>query len=78
MEKDNVKVNPGCVGVAGCLVIFLIIGVVFFNAWIFELLWNWLMPSLLNLPAVTYWQSFGIMIFLHLVGGWLFASNKES
>jgi len=24
------------------------------------LLWNWLMPELFNLPAVTFWQAIGL------------------
>ena len=25
-------------------------------------LWNWLMPALFGLPAVTYWQAIGLLI----------------
>ena len=35
-------------------------------------LWNWLMPILFNLPAITFWQAVG----LNLLSGILF--NKTS
>ncbi|MBN2519235.1 MAG: hypothetical protein JXB17_01920 [Bacteroidales bacterium] len=33
------------------------------------LLWNWLMPVIFNLPAITYWQAFGIIILARLLVG---------
>ena len=36
-----------------------------------QLLWNWLMPSLLNLPHITFWQAVG----LNLISSILFKSN---
>jgi hypothetical protein len=35
-------------------------------------LWNWLMPTLFNLPTITFWQAVG----LNLLSGILF--NKTS
>ena len=32
-------------------------------------LWNWLMPPLFGLPAVTYWQAFGLIILAKLIFG---------
>jgi hypothetical protein len=32
-------------------------------------LWNWLMPSLFGLGAITYWQGFGILVFAQLLFG---------
>lgn len=40
-------------------------------AWIVMLLWNALLPVLFTFPAVTYWQSFGIMLLIDI----LFKSN---
>ena len=40
-------------------------------AWIVMLLWNGILPIVLSLPAVTYWQSFGIMLLAEI----LFKSN---
>jgi hypothetical protein len=36
-----------------------------------QLLWNWLMPHLFNLPELTFWQAFG----LNMLAGILFRSN---
>jgi hypothetical protein len=36
-----------------------------------QLLWNWLMPNLFNLPAITFWQALG----LNMLAGILFKSN---
>lgn len=30
--------------------------------WIVMLLWNWLMPSIFELRAITYWEAFGITL----------------
>jgi hypothetical protein len=36
-----------------------------------HLLWNWLMPSLLGLHGITYWQAVGLMALSWLLfGGW--------
>lgn len=32
-----------------------------------QALWNWLMPSIFGLPAVTYWQALGLFILSHLL-----------
>jgi hypothetical protein len=32
-------------------------------------LWNWLMPALFGLGAITYWQAFGIVILTKLLFG---------
>jgi hypothetical protein len=34
-------------------------------------LWNWLMPGLVGVSAITYWQAFGLMILARLVLGTL-------
>ena len=30
-------------------------------------LWNWLMPALFRLPAITFWQAVGLMLLCHLL-----------
>jgi hypothetical protein len=37
--------------------------------WLVMLLWNWLMPDLFGLKAITYWQGFGICILSKLIFG---------
>jgi hypothetical protein len=36
-----------------------------------QLLWNWLMPNLFNMPVITFWQALG----LNMLAGILFKSN---
>jgi hypothetical protein len=37
--------------------------------WLVMLLWNWLMPMLFGLKAITYWQAFGIVVLCKLLFG---------
>jgi len=48
-------------GVAGAAALGLVLGLVIM--W----LWNWLMPGIFGLPAITYWQAVGIFILCHLL-----------
>ncbi len=41
---------------------FFIITVIAFISLIILLLWNWLMPSIFNLPDINYLQALGILI----------------
>ena len=36
-----------------------------------QLLWNWLMPTIFNLPTLTFWEAFG----LNVMSGILFRTN---
>ena len=55
--------------------ILLIVGLIVLAAILLalplQLLWNWLMPNLFNLPAITFWQALG----LNMLAGILFKSN---
>jgi hypothetical protein len=55
--------------------ILLIIGLIVLAAILFtlplQLLWNWLMPTIFNLPMITFWQAFG----LNILAGILFRTN---
>ena len=34
-------------------------------------LWNWLLPSLFQVPAITFWQALGLLALSRLLfGGW--------
>ena len=41
-------------------------------------LWNWLMPSLFHLPAVSFWQAVGILCLSWLLFGGLRGSGPRS
>ncbi len=36
---------------------------------IIQLLWNWLMPQLFNLPEISYWQAIGIYALVRILFG---------
>lgn len=48
-----------------CLVA-ITLGFLFF-AWITFLLWNWLVPALFSGPAITYWQSLGLLVLTKIL-----------
>jgi len=50
-----------------CASIILVAIFAFVMAWPHQLLWNWLMPQLLELPKITILQSIG---FIVLCGFW--------
>jgi hypothetical protein len=43
---------------------FIVFGVVFFLlfGFVVEALWNWLMPALFGLHAITFWQGLGLLL----------------
>ena len=63
---------------AGCgtaiITLLLIIGLVFFFAWIGWLLWGAIAVSIFGFPALSYWQFFGLYILCNI----LFKSNSSS
>ena len=38
-------------------------------AWPFQLLWNWLVPSIFDLGKITFIQAFGLKLLLGLIFG---------
>jgi hypothetical protein len=51
----------------GGLALAVVFGFVF--GWFVQLLWNWLMPSLFGLKAITFWQGFGLVVLAKLLFG---------
>jgi hypothetical protein len=52
------------------LVLFLVIAIAGFGQAVYHL-WNWLMPTLFRLPAITFWQAVGLLgLSWLLFGGW--------
>lgn len=43
---------------------------------IVHLLWNWLMPSLFHLSAITFWQALGLMVLSWLLFGGLRGAGR--
>jgi hypothetical protein len=62
-------IGMGILGVLGFTALMVLIG--FAIVW----LWNCIMPSLFNLPEITFWQAIGLAILARLIigashGGW--------
>lgn len=39
----------------------------FLFGWLVMLLWNWIMPPVFGLSAITFWQAWGLVILAHLL-----------
>ena len=63
----------------GCfLIVLILIGLSFLEAWIVQLLWNWLAPIFwTTAPILTYWQAFGVCVLLSIIGS-AFRSTTSS
>jgi len=52
------------------IVVFASLGVAVFGKAV-EFLWNWLMPAIFGLTAITFWQALGLLALSWLLfGGW--------
>ena len=47
--------------------VVLTVALAFFFGLIVMLLWNWLMPAIFGLPAITYWQGWGLVLLAHIL-----------
>jgi hypothetical protein len=52
----------------GIAVALIVIGFVIF-ALIFRLIWNWTVPAVFGLRAITFWQAVGILILSSILFG---------
>lgn len=58
--------------------IFLaIIALIFLLVWLVQWLWNLLLPEIIGVKSITYWQAFGILVLSKILfGGFKF--NKHN
>ncbi len=47
--------------------IALAIVAAFIFGYIVMILWNWLMPDIFNLPEITFWQGWGLVLLSHIL-----------
>jgi len=63
------------------IVPFAIAGMIVFatvGAWIVQLLWNWLVPTLFGGPTVTLWQALGLLLLCRILfGGFGFHGGRS-
>ncbi|MCD4735137.1 MAG: hypothetical protein K8R53_03770 [Bacteroidales bacterium] len=69
MRRHRFSTNaPKVIGwVIGGIILAVIFAFIF--GYFVMLLWNWLMPALFNLPEISYWMAFGIIILARLIFG---------
>ncbi len=69
--KRNWNRMPRGVRIVSMVVLGLVTAVAFGFVFgiVVKALWNWLMPELFGLKAITYWQAFGLVILGHLLVG---------
>lgn len=57
----------------GCLVCLLVlamvVGIFFLEAWIVMLLWNSLLPAIFSLPAIGFWAACGLKLLVSFLFG---------
>jgi len=53
------------------------IGAMFLFGLVIMLLWNWLMPAIFGLPAITYWQGIGLLILSSILFGRMGGGSSE-
>jgi len=62
--------KPHWTGIIFKVAFFLTIAIAGFGQAV-HYLWNWLVPSLFRLPAITFWQAVGLLALCWvLFGGW--------
>lgn len=69
-SKEKGKISDG-VAAAGMIGLgFAIVAIVaFLAALLVRWLWNRLMPGIFNLPSISYWQAFGVLVLAQILFG---------
>ena len=64
--------NRNTVQILGIMLLHLVLWPLFSLAlaWPVQLLWNWLMPVIFGLPAISFWQSGGLMLLVSILFRW--------
>ena len=67
----------------GCLicllVLALVVGIFFLEAWVVMLLWNALLPTIFSLPTIGFWAACGLKLLINfLFGASKINSSKNS
>ena len=72
--------NNGCLTAIGLAVIGLVLGIIY--AFVISIigvwLWNYAMVSMFNVPQITFWQMFALMVLVRLFIPPRINYNKEN
>ena len=56
------------------LIFAIVIGLFLLEAWVFMLLWNWIVGDLIGWITFTFWESVGVTLLLDIIGGFFKSS----
>jgi len=66
MKKETIEYIFAVIGIFFVAVIVaLLLGLI--SAFVIEFLWNWLVPSIFHLRAITYWEAYGLGVLSNLL-----------
>jgi len=68
-----VKIVFGIVGFA-----LIVSGALYLLSWITMSLWNWLMPEIFSLPAITQLQAIGLIVLISIFKGVVTSNNSNN
>jgi hypothetical protein len=85
MKEESMSNNEEkCMTPDGAMKVLKIIGMVLLGiaalvafGFIIQLLWNWLMPRIFDLPVITYWEGLGILALSSILFGRLGGSSSD-
>ena len=69
---DTYPSNRNIIWILGVMLLNLVLWTLFSLAlaWPVKLLWNWLMPLIFGLPAISFWQAAGMMLLVNILFRW--------
>ena len=69
---DTFPSNRRTIRILGIMLLHLVLWPLFSLAlaWPVQLLWNWLMPAIFDLPVITFWQAAGLMLLVSILFRW--------
>ena len=69
---DTYSSNRNIIRILGIMLLNLVLWTLFSLAlaWPVKLLWNWLMPVILCLPAISFCQAAGMMLLVNILFRW--------
>ncbi len=69
---DTYPSNRIIIRIVGIMLLNLVLWTLFSLAlaWPVKLLWNWLMPVIFSLPAISFWQAAGMMLLVNILFRW--------
>lgn len=69
---DTYPSNRNIIRIVGIMLLNLVLWTLFSLAlaWPVKLLWNWLMPVIFSLPAISFWQAAGMMLLVNILFRW--------